>query len=201
MGGLTMTGLLSQPMIEWGVASRCAPGEDVCGDMHLVKMIPDGVLLAVVDGLGHGVEAMAASQTAVDILKHHATEPLDNLFRRCHEALAATRGVVMTLAVLRPNGDRLTWVGIGNVEAAVLTAIKASPAAWSESAVKWHKAAANRVLLRSGILGYRLSQVRPSTQTISRGDLVILATDGVRADFLGGAERNVEPQILAEKIL
>jgi len=33
------------------------PGQAVSGDMHLVRPFEDGVLVALVDGLGHGEEA------------------------------------------------------------------------------------------------------------------------------------------------
>ena len=42
------------PWIEWGVATRALPGQAESGDRHLVQRFPDGVLAAVVDGLGHG---------------------------------------------------------------------------------------------------------------------------------------------------
>jgi len=54
------------------VASRPLPGEVVCGDRHLIKPTTDGVLAAVVDGLGHGDEATAAAKTAIAVLESHA---------------------------------------------------------------------------------------------------------------------------------
>jgi len=64
----TRTGI-SQPLkpiisglIWWGVAERALPGQTVSGDKYLVKPLADGVLLAVVDGLGHGGEATAAAK-------------------------------------------------------------------------------------------------------------------------------------------
>ena len=49
--------LSPDPWVEWGVAQITFEGQTVCGDLHLVKSFADGVLTAVVDGLGHGVEA------------------------------------------------------------------------------------------------------------------------------------------------
>src|SRR6266446_6982819 len=90
--------VISTSLIAWGVASRPLPGEIVCGDLHLIKPTRGGVLLAVVDGLGHGDAARAAAKTAVAVLESHAEEPLSALVNRGHEALTKTRGVVMTLA-------------------------------------------------------------------------------------------------------
>src|SRR5216684_973838 len=50
------------PLIEWGVATLALPGEAQSGDRHLVKPVGSSVLVAVVDGLGHGAEAATAAQ-------------------------------------------------------------------------------------------------------------------------------------------
>src|SRR6185436_19596448 len=84
-------------LIAWGVAERALPGQMVSGDKHLVKPLADGVMLAVVDGLGHGDDATIAAKIATAVLESHAGEPPTALVTRCHEALASTRGVVMTL--------------------------------------------------------------------------------------------------------
>jgi negative regulator of sigma-B (phosphoserine phosphatase) len=68
--------LNAEPLIDWGVASRALPGQAVCGDMHLIKPVGDGVLLAVVDGLGHGDEATVAAKTALASLEKDDQAPL-----------------------------------------------------------------------------------------------------------------------------
>ena len=57
-------------LIEWGVATLALPGEAQSGDRHLVKPVGSTVLVAVVDGLGHGAEA-APQQLADQILARH----------------------------------------------------------------------------------------------------------------------------------
>src|SRR5512146_3524679 len=100
----------SRALIAWGSASKPAPGQEVCGDLHLVKPFPGGVLLAVVDGLGHGVEATAAARAALSVLERDAGQPLPTMFQQCHRALLRTRGVVMTAATLRAADGQLTWL-------------------------------------------------------------------------------------------
>ena len=78
--------VISRPLIAWGVARRALPGQVVCGDLHLIQPIRDGVLAAVVDGLGHGNEALAAAQTAIAVLERHAEAPLTALVNLCHDA-------------------------------------------------------------------------------------------------------------------
>jgi|SRR5882672_11522932 len=181
--------VISTPLIAWGVASRPSPGEVASGDMHLIQLTMDGVLLAVVDGLGHGDAAIAAAQTAIAVLKSHAEEPLTALVNRCHAALTKTRGAVMTVATLRWFGDELTWLGVGNVEAILL---RADPQA---------KARSDRVLLRSGLVGYQLPVLRAGTHHLAPDDLIIFATDGIDAAFAGGLVCSDPPQELADGIL
>ena len=86
------------PVVDWAVASRAYPDQVESGDRHLVAPFRAGVLLAAVDGLGHGSEAALAACTALEVLEAHRAEPVVELVRRCHKALAATRGAVMSLA-------------------------------------------------------------------------------------------------------
>jgi len=181
--------VISTPLIAWGVASRPAPGEVASGDRHLIQPIMDGVLLAVVDGLGHGEAAIAAAQAAIAILKSHAEESLISLVKRCHEALTRTRGAVMTVATLRSFESQLTWLGVGNVEAILLRADRQA------------KARSDRVLLRSGLVGYQLPVLRATTLALAPDDLLIFATDGIDAGFNEGLVYSDSPQQLADGIL
>src|SRR5260221_6767625 len=181
--------VIATPLIAGGVASRALPGEVVCGDRHLIKPIRDGVLAAVVDGLGHGDEATAAAKTAIAVLESHAEESLTSLVKRCHEALTKTRGVVMTVATLRSFEGQLTWLGVGNVEAILLRVDRQA------------KLSSDRVLLRSGLVGYQLPVLRATTLALAPDDLVIFATDGIDAAFAEGLVCSDSPQQLADDIL
>ena len=115
-------------LIDWGVASSALPGETQSGDLHLVKPLAGGVLIAVVDGLGHGAEAATAARTAVTTLDEHASESVLALLERCHWALKGSRGVVMSLAFADRRQNALTWAGVGNVECMLFHAAPATPA-------------------------------------------------------------------------
>src|SRR5262245_31081614 len=111
-----------QALIDWAIAERPLPGQTVSGDLFVVQPFDHGLLLAVVDGVGHGDEAIAAARAAVEILEARAEESVITLVNRCHRALAQTRGAVMTLASLNPREDTVTWLGVGNVEGRLLRA-------------------------------------------------------------------------------
>jgi anti-sigma regulatory factor (Ser/Thr protein kinase) len=159
-------------LIDWAVATRALAGQRVCGDQSLVHPFSGGVLVAVVDGLGHGEEAVTAATLAVAMLRVHADEAVVPVLQRCHDHLKETRGVVMSVASFRAQTGALTWAGVGDVDGVVLGA-PASGQPRRES-----------VPLRGGVLGYHLPPLRAVTVTVRPGDLLILATDGVRSSFL-----------------
>jgi negative regulator of sigma-B (phosphoserine phosphatase) len=157
--------------VEWSVASKALPGQVVSGDLHLVSTWKHGVLIAVVDGLGHGDEATLAARTAINVLAEHPGETVVALAQRCHRALQQTRGVVMTLVAIDPENETADMLGIGNVETVL---VRGDPAA---------KPRRESVLLRGGVVGYQLPQLHSSVVPLGRGDIIVFATDGVREDF------------------
>jgi len=174
---------------EWGVAARSLPDQTVSGDMHLVNPFAGGLLLAAVDGLGHGEEAAAAAQTAIKVLAAYPAEGVVSLIKRCHSALKSTRGAVMTLASVHGVDGTMSWLGVGNVESVLLRAdAHASPASQS-------------VLLRNGLVGYQLPALQASLVPIAPGDLLIFATDGIRFGFTQELVPTDPPQLMADHIL
>lgn len=176
--------------IEWAVAQRPLAGQPVSGDHYLVKAVDGGVLLAVMDGLGHGEEAAHASRLAADCLDYVApAHGLGNMVRECHEVLRGSRGVVLTLALYRPDAGNLQWCSIGNVEG-----------------VLWHRPAqpdAERlcVPLRGGVVGYQLPSLHVSTVPVASGDVCCLASDGIASAFVEKTPAFLEPRRLADYIL
>ncbi len=175
--------------IEWGVASRALPGQSTSGDLNVVKSFPDGVLVAALDGLGHGEEAANAAAVAAATLEMHAEEPVMTLVQRCHEALRATRGVAMSVASFNVSRGLVTWLGVGNVEGVLLRR-------------SFTRAVAEvPLLLRAGVVGFQLPSFDVEVVPVSAGDTLIFATDGIHRDFARGLARNNPPQKAAEKIL
>jgi len=170
-------------IIEWGVAARSFPGERESGDGHVVEAFPGGTLVAVIDGLGHGPEAAAATRVACATLQGHPSEPIGALVQRCHAQLRSTRGVVMTIASIDARTDVLTWLGVGNVEGCLLRA--------GTGAQRQREA----VLHRGGVVGFSLPAMRPATVPLAPGDLLILATDGIATGFMEGQHRGTSEQI------
>ena len=175
--------------LEWAVASLALAGQTRSGDLHFVTEAPWGGLAAVVDGAGHGEEAMAAAQTAVAQLKQHASEPVTKLIQRCHEALKSTRGAVITVVSFTAADSSLTGIGIGNVEAILLHA-RPSAEPRTES-----------VLLRGGVVGSHLPPLQTNIFPVEFGDVLIFTTDGVRNDFPSRLSLGGPITAMAERVL
>lgn len=180
---------LSKSGIELGVAGVPLPGQSTCGDQYVYETFASGVLLAVVDGIGHGPEAAVAAEAACLILRANAADPVIALAERCHNSLRFTRGVVMSLAAFDLKHNLLTWLGIGNVQG-VLRRCELPIDATEEL-----------LLLRAGVVGSQLPPLRASVLPVVPGDTLILATDGVQSGFAPRIALAEAPPRAAQSIL
>jgi negative regulator of sigma-B (phosphoserine phosphatase) len=176
-------------LLDWSASKRAFPGETECGDACVVVPFPGGVLAGVIDGLGHGPEAAEAARAAVSSLKTAPGAPVIDLVHSCHEALRRTRGAALSLASFHAATGTMTWIGIGNIEGALFRIDR--NAAQPRDAL----------MLRGGVVGYRLPPLRAATHHIHVGDLLVLATDGISTGFYNHSPIGRAPQEVAEEIL
>jgi len=176
-------------MVEYGVAKHVLRGQGESGDLHLVCCSQNGVLVAAIDGLGHGEEAADAARTAAALLKNSLDEPVISLVERCHQELKGTRGAVLSLAFIATDKQMMTWIGIGNVQGVLMRA-NTKRGNGQES-----------LLLRGGVVGAQLPSLQATVLPISRGDTLIFATDGIRSDFSADLSVRENPQRAADRIL
>lgn len=182
----------SDPALDWGVATAPLAGESASGDTHVVRAFPAGVLVAVIDALGHGAGAAQAARLAADTLAQYAAEPPEELVHRCNHVLRGTRGVVMSLASIDWREHVMTWIGVGDV-AGVLMAV---PAPGATARLE------TTLLTRGGIVGAGdTPPARPWKIPLVAGDTLIFATDGIRRDFTAGGTTMRAPQAMAEELL
>jgi len=174
--------------IDWGHAALAMSGEAKSGDYCVVEAAADTATLAVIDGVGHGEEAAAAAKTAALVLEATPNAPLRTLLDRCHEQLRATRGVAMTIARFDAPGRTLAWLGTGNVKSVLLRR-----SAQGFSCVD--------LLTYSGVVGSRLPPGPVSILGVARGDVLVLATDGVDTKFIDSLRYEEEPQTQADRLL
>ncbi len=176
-------------LLMWDVATSALQGQVVSGDLPLVQPHPRGVLVAVVDGLGHGEEAAAAAEIAVAALREGVGEPVVSLLRRCHTTLLGTRGVVMSLASFRAEENTMEWAGVGDVEGVL---IRAGAAA---------SRAREYVPQRGGIVGFRLPPLQAAVVPVTPGDMLIFATDGISRKFTEELVTSGSPTKVASRLL
>jgi len=176
--------------VDFGIASF-VPGEQVeSGDLSLVHCTANRALIAAIDGIGHGKIAAHAARTAAKTLES-ADDSLSliELVQKCHEALRATRGVVLSIASIDFRRNLLTWIGVGNVQGVLMRC--------SDNG----RAASEALLLRPGVVGSQLPNLQAATLLISPGDTLAFATDGIGSDFSNDLFSYESPQRSADRVL
>lgn len=179
---------IERPLVDYGVATFIVPGQSESGDCHLVCTNTNGILIAAIDGIGHGEEAASAAKKAASILRGNGDEPILSLVERCHEGLKQTRGVVLSLAAIDPAHGMMTWLSVGNVQGMLLRAGA-------------KRGIAQELLLRAGVVGSQLPPLQPAVLPIAREDTLVFVTDGVRPEFADSLSALENPQRAADRIL
>lgn len=173
-------------LIRHGVAARAFPGEAVSGDRAVIQPFADGVLVAALDGLGHGQAASAAADLASAKLESYAGDDPERLVQRCHQALKGSRGVALSLASIDARAGSMAWLGVGNVEGLLLRAACSPPTR-------------EALLMRGGVVGYQLPPLRTTRLPVAAGDLLIFTTDGIRSEFARELSQ-VDPLLRAQDV-
>jgi negative regulator of sigma-B (phosphoserine phosphatase) len=164
-----------------GGYSRPLAGFAECGDAFVVCAMQPGdgsaLLVAVVDGLGHGKEAGVAAQAATRKVRELRALPVDEILRHCDRELQPTRGAAMGVLRIAEDGSG-EFCGIGNIEVQVLAGQPPG------------------LFCLPGIVGHRLRTVRALPFTMLAGDIYCLHSDGVSGrgnlrDCLPGAPEAV----------
>ena len=178
-----------EAVIEWGFASIPMPGQQVCGDGHFIQTSEQQAFIALMDGLGHGVDAANAVEVARTALSEHQHSGilLDLLY--VHNQLRSTRGVCIAAAAIDMSVSAMSWVGLGDVEGILI-----KPATNER---RW-------LPKRNGVLGMVsdvTSHLRLHVESLDPGDLIMFATDGVSKTSIPTLNRDADPQMMAEHVL
>lgn len=178
-------------VIDWAAEVVCLEGESVCGDCYNIVETADGVLVTVIDGIGHGEEASEASHAAADLIAEDPNQSLSALIMRCHQGLKSSRGAVISMAHLDRHRT-MTWAGIGDVEGRLFRKSEAYMGNFES------------LFLASGIVGGNqtlTSSIFMKSLTITRGDVLVLATDGIRPDLGDSIDVDQDPKQIARNIV
>ena len=99
------------------VLTRPHPLENVCGDGYVIQRFNQGACIAVIDGLGHGIEARNAAACAEKYIAETFSpeHPLDSLFEGLGTVLRRTRGAVASICVIDEVKGEMRYAGVGDV--------------------------------------------------------------------------------------
>lgn len=184
--------------ISIGVATEPVAGQLENGDKYLIEKSSLGVLICVVDGLGHGLEASHSADTAISTTKvafHNlafsreqlsAYDIVTQLVTKCNDELVSTRGAAMLMIYI--DNHNLTWLGVGNVAGIV----------WQREHLEIKPF---ELYSQNGIVGYNLPKLKPNSIRLQDESLFALATDGISDEFCNITPQNlVSAQCIADDI-
>ena len=164
--------------IELGIVQAAYPGEDVCGDGVAVTETATGLRVLMVDGLGHGLYAYEAAQTAIRAFNSYPGLDVVTQMGRLHNALRSTRGAAAAIAEIDESAEVVRCCGIGNISAVVIG-----------------PARSNHLVSMPGIAGHQARSLRSFEQRWTAGSTLVLHSDGLTAkwdvsDYPGLASRS-----------
>jgi serine/threonine protein phosphatase PrpC len=134
----------------------------VSGDTAVVKVTSDGLLLAVIDVLGHGQEAHETAKTAKAFLDERLTEDITKTLTSLHDALKGSRGAAGSIAALHLASQRVLCIGIGNTVVRIIGDKQ------------------QQAVTVDGVLGQSIRTPREEILDLGNDDVLVLHTDGVR---------------------
>lgn len=160
------------------------------GDRGHVGMQADRVFVFALDALGHGDEAHKVADIASRfLLECDWTGPLADILRGCHERLRGTRGAAICLARLDPDSGAIEALSVGNVQAVHMRT--------DHNGIAQFKS----LIMRAGVVGDRLPELRTTTMKLRPGDTLIMATDGIGYDWRREYRGGIAPYELAETLI
>jgi anti-sigma regulatory factor (Ser/Thr protein kinase) len=161
-GGETFPGAAaSGHSLEVAFVNRPCRGELVSGDSASMTAVEGGVLLAVVDGLGHGREANAAAKAATRYLRGEGNADLRHLIGRLDDRLKGTVGAAVSLCHVDLSTGDVRYLAVGNT---VLRIEGDRP---------------HRIGAVAGTVGAGLKGTRLETAHLGPGDVLLVYTDGI----------------------
>jgi anti-sigma regulatory factor (Ser/Thr protein kinase) len=145
-----------------GVLTRPKPRQEVCGDTWAIEHLPGRCVLLLADGLGHGPEAAAASQTAARSFRKHARERPHEILSAIHTACHGTRGSALAVADVNFQKQEVSFIGIGNIAGTIVSAEQ------SQSLVSYN-----------GIVGHQIRKYQEFVYPWRSHSLLVLHSDGL----------------------
>lgn len=176
-------------VVEWAVGRRAKDVDQLSSLTSVVKSTPSGFLIAVIDATQDGKSGNLAAKAAAEIFEGFTHHSLVDLFNRADRLAKDTGGCSISATIFNTSYHTATWFGVGNVQGYLH---HRSPSA--SPRYKWLK-------LQQGFVGDNHFQIRENTQPVKYGDVLILATAGIREQFAGALPIEGKPRVVADSLL
>ncbi len=174
--------------VEVGARSRPYPGLKVNGDAYVMRFAGGRrILAAVIDGLGHGIDAHEAAVVAQHVIETNGSLNLVGLFQDAHQALRRTRGAVMAVAVLHLDERRMEFLGVGNIEAVLI-----------------NDKTSTQLTSLGGTVGHSMRTIRSFEYSWDGRQTLVMCSDGIKSAWRTHIPKEIlhaHPDILTETIL
>jgi anti-sigma regulatory factor (Ser/Thr protein kinase) len=167
------------------VAGICLPvaDETECGDGWAAVSTGSRTVILLVDGLGHGVSAATAADTAVRLFHANAARPAEQIMELLHRGLQSTRGAAAAVAEIDLGRGHLRYAGLGNIASWIVT-----------------DGATRALVSHNGIVGHQARRVQPFDYPWPAGATLVMHSDGLtnhwKLDRYPGLLRR-DPAVLA----
>jgi len=135
--------------------------QSVSGDAWDVKVDRDSVWIGVIDGIGHGTDAHAASTSGIATFWESNGTSTDVVLEDIHYKLRSSRGAAGSIARINLAQKTVHFSGIGNVNGVIIAEV--------------HK----RLLTHNGTLGHAVRKVQEVSYPFETGSLIALYSDGL----------------------
>jgi len=142
------------------------PGERVCGDGWYCEHTTTRTVAVLVDGLGHGLGAAEAAQEAVATVRQRISKGPGEILGYVHDSLKKTRGAVGAVVEVCPKEGKLTYAGIGNISASILS-----------------KGTSKSLISHNGTLGGTVSRVQEFQAEWTLDSVFVMHSDGLQSKW------------------
>lgn len=167
----------SMAELTFGFSVRPCAGETVSGDAAYVIDLADRLLAVVSDGLGHGEKAFQASKAIEEWLRAHPTCSVDSMIQDLHRELVGSVGAAIAICAIKKDNNGLEFAGAGNISSRIYGSVR------------------RELVSQPGTLGIAIRTVSVHSDRLHRGDVLVLASDGVPSSV----RLEDHPELLADE--
>lgn len=162
--GTVISARMGQGMDRVGSAQAPKKGETVCGDAWTMIERSGAYWIMMVDGLGHGELAAAASQQAARVFESSRMDTAARVIEEIHAGMRSTRGAAVAVAEIR--GDVIRYCGLGNIASTILSAGKSS-----------------QMVSQPGTAGAEARKISEFTYSWNAASTLVMHSDGLQTQW------------------